>query len=74
MTSQPALRDFMANLVAREGRIDILVNNAGTPRYRAFDAIADTDWDAVIALDRKAVFFCAQAAARSFFRKDAARL
>ena len=69
VTSQSALRELMADLVATEGRIDILVNNAGTTRYRAFDAIADADWDAVIGLDLKAVFFCAQAVAPHMVRQ-----
>jgi len=63
VTSQAGVRDFMGNLVQAEGRIDILVNNAGTTRYRAFGATGDEDWDAVIGLDLKAVFFCAQAVA-----------
>ncbi len=63
VTDQAALRALMDELAASEGRIDILVNNAGTTRYRAFDSIEDADWDAVLALDLKAVFYCAQAAA-----------
>ena len=63
VTQQQALRDFMEDVVGAEGRIDILVNNAGITRYRAFGSMGDADWNAVLDLDLKGVFFCAQAAA-----------
>jgi NAD(P)-dependent dehydrogenase (short-subunit alcohol dehydrogenase family) len=74
VTDRAALRETMAALVASEGRIDILVNNAGTTRYRAFDAIDDADWDAVLALDLKAVFHCAQAAAPHMVRQGSGKI
>lgn len=70
VTSQRALRDFMEELVATEGRIDILVNNAGMTRYRPFGATDDQDWDKVLGLDLKGVFFCAQAAAPFMVRQQ----
>ncbi|KQS95486.1 glucose 1-dehydrogenase [Rhizobium sp. Leaf386] len=45
------------------GRIDILVNNAGISRYRAFAEASNEDWDPVLAVDLKGVFFCSQAVA-----------
>jgi NAD(P)-dependent dehydrogenase (short-subunit alcohol dehydrogenase family) len=62
VTNRDAVRAFMEKVAAKSGRIDILVNNAGITRYRPFDELADEDWDAVLGLDLKAVFFCAQAA------------
>lgn len=70
VTNQRELTDFMETLVGAEGHIDILVNNAGITRYRAFGAIADTDWNLVLELDLKAVFFCAQAAAPYMTRQQ----
>ena len=37
---------MMSVVAEAEGRLDILVNNAGITRYRAFDAIGDSDLDA----------------------------
>lgn len=50
--------------VAFGGRIDILVNNAGLniPK-RAFE-VTETDWDAVLDINLKGVFFVAQAVGR----------
>jgi len=49
---------------AQLGGLDILVNNAGTVvPATAMDMDGDT-WDAVLAVNSRAAFFCAQAAAR----------
>lgn len=50
-------------------RIDILVNNAGVTRHRPFLEIDDSDWDVVLAVDLKGVFYCAQAAAPHMIRQ-----
>jgi NAD(P)-dependent dehydrogenase (short-subunit alcohol dehydrogenase family) len=53
-----------SDAAAIAGRIDILVNNAGVNVRRfAFD-VTETDWDAVIDVNLKGVFFMAQAVGR----------
>jgi NAD(P)-dependent dehydrogenase (short-subunit alcohol dehydrogenase family) len=46
------------------GRLDILVNNAGSNVRRPAVEFTEADWDAVVNLNLKAAFFCAQAAGR----------
>jgi NAD(P)-dependent dehydrogenase (short-subunit alcohol dehydrogenase family) len=53
----------MTEVVAAHDRVDILVNNAGITRYRPFLAMSDADWNLVLDVDLKGVFFCVQAAA-----------
>lgn len=53
----------MKQVVDSQGRIDILVNNAGVTRHRPFMTLNSEDWDVVLAVDLKGVFFCSQAAA-----------
>jgi 2-deoxy-D-gluconate 3-dehydrogenase len=48
------------------GRIDILVNNAGIIRREDAINFTESDWDDVVNLNLKNVFFLAQAAARQF--------
>ena len=63
VTDRDQLRELMAATAARFGRIDILVNNAGVVRPRPFREMKDEDWDIVLAVDLKGVFYCIQAAA-----------
>ena len=48
------------------GRLDILVNNAGIIRRADAIDFTEADWDDVIDINLKSVFFLAQAAARRF--------
>ena len=68
-----SLQDEMSVLVdqavAAMGRVDILVNNAGIIRRHDALTFTESDWDAVIDLNLKAVFFLSQAVARQFIRQ-----
>jgi 2-deoxy-D-gluconate 3-dehydrogenase len=61
---EPLLRDALAAF----GAIDILVNNAGTIRRSDALDFSEADWDAVLDVNLKSVFFLAQAAAREWVR------
>jgi len=45
------------------GRLDIVINMASIYVKRPFDALTVADWDAVLAIDLRAAFLCARAAA-----------
>ncbi|HEJ8218248.1 TPA: 2-dehydro-3-deoxy-D-gluconate 5-dehydrogenase KduD [Klebsiella michiganensis] len=55
--------------VAAMGRVDILVNNAGTIRRADALSFSEKDWDEVINLNLKSVFFLSQAVARQFIQQ-----
>lgn len=55
---------FFEAVSMRHGGLDILVNNAGTNRRNPCLEYTEQDWDTVMNLNLKAVFFCCQAAAR----------
>lgn len=68
----PALLD---RAVAEFGHIDILVNNAGLIRREDALEFSEKDWDDVMNLNIKSVFFMSQAARNTLSRKAmAARL
>lgn len=52
------------------GRLDILVNNAGIIRRKDAIAFTEKDWDDVININLKTVFFFCQAAARLFIKQQ----
>ena len=58
----------LAGTLAAFGRVDGLVNNAGIFRAAEFLDIAESDWDAVIAVNLKGSFLVGQAIAREMVR------
>ena len=55
--------------VARFGKIDILVNNAGIIRRSDAVDFSEKDWDDVMNINMKTLFFLSQAAARQFIKQ-----
>lgn len=64
VTRTQQLPAFFDSIVKRHGALDILVNNAGTNRRNLALDYTEQDWDTVLNLNLKSVFFCCQAAAR----------
>ena len=66
LSTHDAIADIVPKAVAAMGRLDILVNNAGTIRREDALSFTEKDWDQVMNLNLKSVFFLSQAAARQF--------
>ena len=67
--SAQAIQDAVTHAARSLGGLDILVNNAGIIRRHDALTFTESDWDAVIDLNLKAVFFLSQAVARQFIRQ-----
>jgi 2-deoxy-D-gluconate 3-dehydrogenase len=63
-TGPADLAAVVAAVVKEYGRLDILLNNAGIIRRAPILEFNETDWDDVLQINLKALFFLAQAAAR----------
>ncbi|HDX4048900.1 TPA: 2-dehydro-3-deoxy-D-gluconate 5-dehydrogenase KduD [Enterobacter soli] len=63
---QESIHAVVTKAVAEMGRVDILVNNAGTIRREDALSFSEKDWDEVVDLNLKSVFFLSQAVARQF--------
>lgn len=61
-----SIADIVPAALAAAGRIDILVNNAGTIRREDALNFSEKDWDEVMNLNLKSVFFLSQAVAKQF--------
>jgi 2-deoxy-D-gluconate 3-dehydrogenase len=62
--AKPDFAAVVAEVVAKLGGLNILVNNAGIIRRANAIDFTEADWDAVLDVNLKAVFFLSQAAAR----------
>jgi 2-deoxy-D-gluconate 3-dehydrogenase len=58
------IQALVSEVLARMGQIDILVNVAGVNRRKPSTEITEEDWDTVLNLNLKALFFTSQAVGR----------
>jgi peroxisomal 2,4-dienoyl-CoA reductase len=56
------VREVVAGVAARHGRLDLLVNNAAGNFYVASETMSPNAWRSVIEIDLSGTFFCSQAA------------
>lgn len=66
LSDTKAIPDLLSRAVAEFGHLDILVNNAGIIRREDAIDFSEKDWDDVMNLNIKTVFFMSQAIARQF--------
>jgi NAD(P)-dependent dehydrogenase (short-subunit alcohol dehydrogenase family) len=59
-----AIDDMVRQVVESFGRIDVLVNNAGVTRRAGIMELTESDWDRIMRINGKGVFFCLQRVAR----------
>jgi 2-dehydro-3-deoxy-D-gluconate 5-dehydrogenase len=70
----PELQKLVDNVVEHYGHIDILVNNAGIIRRAPLLEHTEKDWDDVVGINLKSVFFLCQAAARHFVPQGSGKI
>ncbi len=69
LTSIEPVERVVQETLAAMGRIDILVNNAGLIRRADAVDFTEADWDLVMNINLKTVFFMSQAVARLFIKQ-----
>ncbi|AUY25973.1 2-dehydro-3-deoxy-D-gluconate 5-dehydrogenase KduD [Mixta calida] len=69
LSKQDGIPALLEKAVAEFGHIDILVNNAGIIRREDALAFSEKDWDDVMNINSKTVFFMSQAVARQFIKQ-----
>jgi NAD(P)-dependent dehydrogenase (short-subunit alcohol dehydrogenase family) len=60
-----SITEAVSGIVAAHGGIDVLVNNAGLGFARAAFDVTEADWDDMMAVNLRGVFFTSQAVART---------
>ena len=64
LSSLPEINDLIDQTLKKFGRIDILVNNAGIEKRKDFWEVTEPEWDAVMNVNLKGVFFATQQVVR----------
>ena len=65
VSSVEELEAFVADVVAKYGRLDVFINNAGSNIRKPVYEVTEADWDHLINADFKSVYFGSVAAAKA---------
>jgi len=69
LSEQKGIPNIIDNAIERFGKIDILVNNAGIIRREDTIDFSEQNWDEVMNLNSKTLFFLSQAVGKQFIKQ-----
>jgi 2-dehydro-3-deoxy-D-gluconate 5-dehydrogenase len=74
LSQMNAIHDLVNKALGTFGKIDILINNAGIIRRTPALEFTEKDWDDVMTLNSKTVFFLSQAVARDMMKRKSGKI
>jgi 2-deoxy-D-gluconate 3-dehydrogenase len=74
LSQMPAIQQVVEDALKEFGHIDILMNNAGIIRRTPAVDFSEQDWDDVMNINAKTVFFLSQAVARDMMKRKAGKI
>ncbi len=74
ITDRDAVFGAVEDIVKRYGTVDILINNAGITKDKTLLKMSDDEWDAVIDVNLKGLFYCTKAVAPIMKEKGYGRI
>ena len=74
VTSLTSIQRMVERSILEFSRIDILVNNAGINISKNALDVTEEDWDRVLDVNLKGVFFCAQAVGREMIKRKSGKM
>ena len=74
LTTTEKVDEIVEKTIEKFGRVDILVNNAGIIRRQDAIQYTEKDWDDILNLNLKTVFFLSQRVAKEFIKQKYCKL
>jgi NAD(P)-dependent dehydrogenase (short-subunit alcohol dehydrogenase family) len=74
VTQQADIQRMVGQTIEQFRRIDVLCNNAGVLRFQDMFDITEADWDFVLNVNTKGVFFVMQAVAREMVQRRSGKI
>ena len=74
VTSLNSIQRMVTKVIDQFGRIDILVNNAGINIAKNALDVTERDWDKILDVNLKGVFFCSQAIGREMVKRRSGKI
>jgi 2-deoxy-D-gluconate 3-dehydrogenase len=74
VTSLKSIQRMVETSIQQFSRIDVLVNNAGINITKNALDVTEEDWDRVLDVNLKGVFFCAQAVGREMIKRKSGKM
>ena len=74
VTKPDEVQECFRSATARLGSLDILVNNAGVEEINDFLSVTEDQYDKIMAVNLRGVFFSAQAAARIMVKQGRGKI
>jgi NAD(P)-dependent dehydrogenase (short-subunit alcohol dehydrogenase family) len=74
VTKKEEIDSMVEKVVDKFGRIDILINNAGNAITKRAEDLTEEDFDRILNLDLRAVFFCSQAVGRHMIEQRSGKI
>lgn len=60
VASMDSIKSLVEFVAAREQKLDVLINNAGVNSFTPFEALTGPEWDTVMDINIKSIFFATQ--------------
>lgn len=74
VSSISSVAALVAKVISDFGRIDILVNNAGVAMRKPAEELSEEDWDYVMNINLKGLFFCCQLAGKEMIQRKKGKI
>jgi len=74
ITAPGSATELVSSVVDRAGSIDILINCAGINRPQKAEEVTEDDWDDVLDINLKAMFFLCQAAGKEMIKRGRGKI